>query len=156
MVARAAANHQPTTECGLMLLQGQLLGAQGRQEFESLKKSPSEPTGRAASTAPNRGGVHPDGRSATTRRQKRHRRPRPSLPTGSCFALQTPRRALPRQGAPFPWPASSPEAAEQTAVAQARANKWRGDWLPVQISPNTGAAGQYSTRCCCLRNGSSA
>ena len=35
-------------------------------------------------------------------------------------------------------------AAEQAVIAEAQANKWKGDWVPVQVSATTGAAVPYT------------
>ena len=40
--------------------------------------------------------------------------------------------------------ASTPEAAEQAAADQVQANKWKGDWVPIEVSPTTGAAIPYT------------
>ena len=40
--------------------------------------------------------------------------------------------------------ATTPEAAEQAAGEQVQANKWKGDWVPIEVSPTTGAAIPYT------------
>jgi hypothetical protein len=40
--------------------------------------------------------------------------------------------------------ASTPEAAEQAAATQVQANKWKGDWVPIEVSPTTGPAIPYT------------
>ena len=36
------------------------------------------------------------------------------------------------------------KAAEQAVIARAQANKWTGDWVPIEVSPTTGAAIPYT------------